>query len=82
MAVVCRVPWSLAFGDQGRNPLPSPVSPNALLTAELIPQTRQHGLSLGDRACLALAIHHQATAYTTNTAWRNLRLGIDIEVIR
>ena len=75
-------PWSLAFGDQGRNPLPSPVSPNALLTAELIPQTRQHGLSLGDRACLALAIQRKATALTTDRAWKNLNLGIEIEVIR
>jgi PIN domain nuclease of toxin-antitoxin system len=37
---------------------------------------------LGDRACLALAIQRQATALTTDRAWKNLNLGIEIEVIR
>ena len=50
--------------------------------AELIGQTRSFGLSLGDRACLALALHHKATAYTTDAAWKNLDLEIDVRVIR
>jgi PIN domain nuclease of toxin-antitoxin system len=54
----------------------------ARLTSELIDQTRPYGLSLGDRACLALAIQRKATAYTTDRAWKNLSLGIEIEVIR
>jgi PIN domain nuclease of toxin-antitoxin system len=54
----------------------------ARLAADLISQTRPYGLSLGDRACLALAIQRKATVYTTNAAWRNLGLGIDVEVIR
>lgn len=54
----------------------------ARAAGELIAKTRQHGLSLGDRACLALAIQRQATAYTTDRAWKNLALGIDVEVIR
>jgi len=32
--------------------------------------TQPFGLSLGDRACLALAIQRQATALTTDRAWR------------
>jgi PIN domain nuclease of toxin-antitoxin system len=44
--------------------------------------TQPFGLSLGDRACLALAIQRQATALTTDRAWKNLNLGIEIEVIR
>ena len=54
----------------------------ARLTGELIAQTRPYGLSLGDRACLALAIQRKATVYTTDAAWKNLGLGIDVEVIR
>jgi PIN domain nuclease of toxin-antitoxin system len=37
---------------------------------------------LGDRACLALAIERKAAVYTTDRAWKNLDLGIEIEVIR
>jgi ribonuclease VapC len=40
------------------------------------------GLSLGDRACLALAIQRNATVYTTDAAWKNLGLPIPIAVIR
>ena len=54
----------------------------ARLTSELVDQTRQFGLSLGDRACLALAIQQKATVYTTDRVWKNLSLGIEIEVIR
>ena len=55
---------------------------NARVAAELRPVTRPYGLSLGDRACLALAIERKATVYTTDRAWKNLSLGIEIEVIR
>lgn len=54
----------------------------ARLAGELIGTTRTFGLSLGDRACLALAIERRARAYTTNPAWKNLHLGIEVEVIR
>lgn len=48
----------------------------------LVRTTRPYGLSLGDRACLALAIDRKATVYTTVKAWKSLNLGIRIEVIR
>jgi ribonuclease VapC len=54
----------------------------ARIAAELLPVTRPFGLSLGDRACLALAIDRNATVYTTDRIWKNLRLGINVEVIR
>ena len=54
----------------------------ARIAAELIPITRPFGLSLGDRACLALAIERKARVYTTDRAWASLSLGIEIEVIR
>lgn len=48
----------------------------------LVTHTRKYGLSLGDRACLALAISLKAPVYTTEQAWKNLKLGIPIHVIR
>ena len=39
-------------------------------------------LSLADRACLALAIAHKATAWTTDKAWARVRAGVVIEVLR
>lgn len=48
----------------------------------LVKINRPFGLSLGDRACLALAMQRKATVYTTDRAWKNLSLGIEIEVIR
>jgi len=52
------------------------------LTGELAATTKPYGLSLGDRACLALAIEHKARAYTTDRSWKKLSLGIEVEVIR
>lgn len=54
----------------------------AIEAGSLVTQTRSLGLSLGDRACLALAIDRKATVYTTDRAWKNLSLGVEIEVIR
>jgi PIN domain nuclease of toxin-antitoxin system len=54
----------------------------ARIAAELQSITRPFGLSLGDRACLALAIDRKATVYTTDRVWKQLDLGIEIEVIR
>ena len=54
----------------------------ARLAGELVAQTRPYGLSLGDRACLALAIQRKATVYTTDAAWKKLNLPIEVEVIR
>lgn len=54
----------------------------AAATAALRPLTRAHGLSLGDRACLALAQSLQLPALTTDKAWAKLKIGVKIEVIR
>jgi ribonuclease VapC len=55
---------------------------HAEITGNLIPQTRALGLSLGDRACLALGISLNLPVYTADQAWRKLKLGIRIHVIR
>ncbi len=50
---------------------------------ELKKLTSKYGLSLGDRACIALAIKLQLPIYTTDRAWAKLQLnGLDIKLIR
>ena len=48
----------------------------------LCPLTKSAGLSLGDRACLALAQNLNLPALTADRAWDGLSLGIRIQVIR
>jgi len=43
--------------------------------------TRDAGLSLGDRACLALAFDRKATALTADKAWAGLELELELEDI-
>jgi len=57
-------------------------SEQAKIAGTLVTQTRTLGLSLGDRACLALAITLKTPAYTTDRNWKNLKLGIPIHVLR
>ena len=58
------------------------VTQHAKTTGSLIAQTRASGLSLGDRACLALALEMKAPVYTADRSWKNLKLGLTIHVIR
>lgn len=51
-------------------------------TAVLRHPTRALGLSLADRACLALASRLGVPAYTADRRWAGLDLGIEIVVIR
>ncbi|MHB8575791.1 MAG: type II toxin-antitoxin system VapC family toxin [Dehalococcoidia bacterium] len=54
----------------------------AYRTAVLRPLTRHLGLSLGDRACLALAQKLGLPVLTADRAWADLSLGITIQLIR
>jgi ribonuclease VapC len=54
----------------------------AIGAATLLLPTRPWGLSLGDRACLALARLRDLPAVTADRAWAKLDLGIEIEVVR
>jgi len=56
--------------------------PLALRIGHLRSGTRILRLSLGDRACLATAIHHDVPAVTADRDWKTLKLGIKIQVIR
>jgi len=57
---------------------------HAVLAAAMAPVTGAHGLSLGDRACLSLAMDLKATAVTADRAWANVQvaLGVTVEIIR
>lgn len=46
----------------------------------MIPQTRAHGLSHGDRACLALARHLGLPAVTADRAWARVAEALDVRV--
>jgi ribonuclease VapC len=54
----------------------------AKTAGSLIAETRSLGLSLGERACLALALSLNAPVYTADQSWKSLKLGIRIHVIR
>jgi len=54
----------------------------ARIAGSLIAQTRPFGLSLGDRACLALAMELKAPVYTADRAWKDLKIGVRIHLIR
>lgn len=45
-------------------------------------ETRAAGLSLGDRACLALARRRGATALTADRAWVRLAHGVRVRLVR
>lgn len=48
----------------------------------LYPSTHRRGLSLGDRACLSLAVSLNRPAVTADRTWSRLKLGIDVQAIR
>ena len=49
--------------------------------ARLASEIEYPALPLGDRACLALAILRKATVYTTDQAWKDLDLGMEVVVV-
>ncbi|WP_288458976.1 type II toxin-antitoxin system VapC family toxin [uncultured Sphingomonas sp.] len=55
---------------------------DAMRAARLRTTTRHIGLSLGDRACLALAQRLAVPVLTADHAWAELDVGIDIRLIR
>jgi PIN domain nuclease of toxin-antitoxin system len=48
----------------------------------LWPMTAHLGLSLGDRACLALAMREGRPILTGDRAWAGLSIGVDVRLIR
>lgn len=54
----------------------------ALAAGSLRTTTRQQGLSLGDRACLALARRERAPVITADRNWSRLVLDLEVQLIR
>jgi ribonuclease VapC len=48
----------------------------------LRPATRNRGLSLGDRACLALGVARGLPVLTSDRAWAEVDVGAVVEVVR
>jgi PIN domain nuclease of toxin-antitoxin system len=54
----------------------------AMACAFMRKSTRGLGLSLGDRACLQLALTRGTVALTADRAWSKAKLGVRVEVVR
>lgn len=54
----------------------------AMAAGKLRARTRALGLSLGDRACLALAMARDAPAVTTDRGWTAMDVGVEVIVAR
>jgi PIN domain nuclease of toxin-antitoxin system len=55
---------------------------HAQRSGDLALQSKRLGLSLGDRACLAVAATLQCPVYTTDKAWKELKTPVKIYVLR
>lgn len=55
---------------------------DGMVTGELRILTRAQGLSLGGRACLALARRLGVPVLTADQQWANVNVGVTIQVIR
>lgn len=55
---------------------------DARVTADLYMPTRPMGLSLGDRACLALGLRLNLPVLTADRAWAQPHLGVDVRILR
>jgi len=54
----------------------------AMASGKLRARTRSHGLSLGDRACLALAAAREVPAITVDQSWSGVDVGAKVIVAR
>ena len=54
----------------------------ALATGLLRPLTRSAGLSLGDRACVALGMRLQLPVLTADRSWAGLDLEVEVRLVR
>lgn len=57
-------------------------SQHAKQAAEFFDSTKRAGLSLADRACLALAKTMGLPVITADRAWAKVAVGVDVELIR
>ena len=55
---------------------------HARIAGGMAGQTKPFGLSLGDRACLALGVALKTPVYTAERSWKKLKLDLQIQCIR
>lgn len=55
---------------------------HALEAAKIAEETRKKGISFADRACLALGVSENLPIVTGDRSWKELDLGITVELIR
>lgn len=48
----------------------------------LLSKTHRHGLSLGDRACLALGEAERLPVLTADRSWREIKVACEVRLIR
>jgi ribonuclease VapC len=70
--IISDLPWTIVAFDAGL----------AMEAGFLRRNTRKQGLSLGDRACLALAIREGLPVVTADRVWAELDLGVEVVLIR
>jgi ribonuclease VapC len=73
--------WRASFTAAGLDVVPFNEA-RAEAAAALWARTRAAGLSLGDRACLALAAELGVPAVTADRAWAGLDVGVEVVVVR
>lgn len=54
----------------------------AMLAATIRQRLGRSDISFADRACLALAAHHDLPAVTADRLWKSFEIGIEIQLIR
>jgi len=67
--------------ELGLTIIPFPVE-QAELAANLWDSGKAFGLSLADRACLALAMQQKSPVFTADKVWAKLQLDIEIHLLR
>jgi len=54
----------------------------ALITAKIIKKTKEYGLSLGDRGCIALAMFKNYRVLTCDKIWQKVDLDVEFIMAR
>lgn len=75
-------PQQVAAGFEGTLILEPLTETDCIEIARLRPLTKARGLSLADRACLALAKRLDIPVLTADRDWGDLNLGITVQLIR
>ena len=73
--LLCRILSALALVEDLK-------SQQATVAASIREQTMAFGLSLGDRACLALGMVRDLPVVTADRDWKKTGLGVDVRVFR